>query len=120
MARILLAEDDQASLDLVRRALEMDGHAIVTAGDGSDALEKLGSAGPFDVLVADVHMPGLDGIQLSARALASLPKLRLVLISADQTVFEKARMLRASAMRIAAKPFTLEQIRSEVRAVLEP
>ena len=120
MARILLADDDQGSLDLVRRALEMDGHAVVTASDGLEALARLGSDGPFDVLVADVHMPGLTGIELAAKALASLPHLRLVLISAFPDVLEQARLLRAPAMRVAAKPFSIEKIRAEVRAVLEP
>ncbi len=118
MARILLADDDKGTRDLVRRALEMDGHAVVMSEDGTEALIALAPGG-FDLLVADVQMPGLDGIELAKRAAAQFPRIRLVLMSGYPDVLEKARELEADrGARLLTKPFTIERIRSEVRAAL--
>jgi CheY-like chemotaxis protein len=118
MARILLADDDRGSLDFVCRALEMDGHSVVATQDGNEALEKLKSAGSFDVLVTDVHMPGLDGITLAQKAVEIAPATRLVLMSGFADVLDQARDLEARGARLLAKPFPIEKIRAEVRAVL--
>lgn len=119
MARILLADDDRGSVDFVRRALEMDGHLVVATQDGNDALEKLKSDGGFDVLVSDVHMPGLDGISLAQKATTLAPSIKLVLMSGFAEVLDNARSLEARGARLLAKPFPIEKIRAEVRAALE-
>lgn len=119
MARILLADDDRGSLDFVRRALEMDGHAVVATLDGNEALEKLKTDGTFDILVTDVHMPGLDGITLAQKAASMAPTIRLVLMSGFADVLDQARDLEARGARLLAKPFPIERIRAEVRAALD-
>jgi len=116
MARILLADDDKGSLDLVRRALETDGHVVVTAEDGSEALAVLGDGTGFDLLVADVQMPGIDGIDLARRALARRPGLRIVLMSGYADVLEQARSL--ASVRLVTKPFTIDKMRAEARQAL--
>ena len=118
MARILLADDDRSALDLVRRALEADGHTVATADDGTEAVARLGTAGPFDVLVADVQMPGLDGIAVAATALVALPSIGLVLMSGYPEVLDRARALGGRAVRVLTKPFSMEQMRTAVREVL--
>lgn len=120
MARILLADDDQGSLDMVRRALEMDGHSVVTAEDGNEALAKLGTGADFDVLVTDVQMPGLDGISLAGKAIKVAPTLRLVMMSGYPDILDQARGLGAKKLRLIAKPFTIDKIRAEVKAALAP
>ncbi len=117
MARILLADDDKGSLDLVRRALQLEGHTVVTAEDGSEAL-ALVEPGGFDLLVTDVQMPGLDGIELAHRASARYPALRLVLMSAYPDGLDHAAALAAKGARLVTKPFTIDRIRAEVRAAL--
>lgn len=118
MARILLADDDQVSRDLVRRALETEGHSVVTVEDGSDALAALQSGAGFDVVVTDVQMPGLDGISLAEQALLRAPGTRLVLMSGYLNLLEKARTLPAKHLRLMTKPFTIDAIRAEIRAIL--
>jgi DNA-binding NtrC family response regulator len=117
MARILLADDDKGALDLVRRALELDGHAVVTAEDGSEA-QSLVSAGGFDLLVSDVQMPGLDGISLAKEAVARQPRLRVVLMSGYADGLDLAGPLVARGARVLVKPFAIDRIRAEVRAAL--
>jgi len=119
MARILLADDDGATRDLVKRALEADGHSVDATQDGTEALEKLKSQpGSTDVLVSDVQMPGVDGIQLAGQAIEAQPKLRVLLMSAYPEQLERARALKAVRLGVLTKPFTLEQIRAAVRALL--
>ena len=119
MARILLADDDKATRDLVKRALESEGHTVEITQDGTEALETLGSKpGAFDLLVSDVHMPGLDGIDLAARAIAAAPDLKLLLMSGFTEELERAKALNSPNLAVITKPFTLDQIRTSVRALL--
>jgi two-component system cell cycle response regulator CpdR len=119
MARILLADDDAAARDLVQRALASDGHSVTCTQDGVEALEQLQSASvQFDVLIADVQMPGIDGIALAEKSLNLQPKLRVILISGYADELDRAEHLKGKVARVAAKPVTLEGIRAAVRAAL--
>jgi CheY-like chemotaxis protein len=118
MARILLADDDGATRDLVRRALEADGHKVFATQDGVEALERLAGGEGFDVLVTDVEMPGLDGISLAERAASALPGIGILLISGFPEQLERAKRIRARRVGTLSKPFTLEQARSAVKDVV--
>jgi len=118
MAGILLAEDDAATRDLVERALSMDGHRIIVTQDGAEALEKLQSGQAVDLLISDVQMPGIDGIELVEKGLAERPKLRVILMSGFSDELGRADHLKGRIARVISKPFTLEQIRAAVRSVL--
>ena len=119
MARILLADDDAAARDLVQRALAVDGHDVVCTQDGAEALEQLQSAaGTFDLLIADVLMPALDGIAVAEKAIELQPKLRVILISGFADELDRAKHLKSKVARVVAKPITLEGIRAAVKAAL--
>jgi len=118
MARILLADDDAATRDLVRRALEADGHSVHITQDGSEALECVeGGAQTFDVLVSDVEMPLLDGITLAQRALKQ-PNLRVLLMSGFAEQLDRAKSLEGAQLAVLSKPFSLEAVRASVRRLL--
>jgi two-component system cell cycle response regulator CpdR len=119
MARILLAEDDASTRDLVQRALALDGHEVIVTQDGVEALEKLQAApGRIDLLITDVQMPGLDGVALVEKSLGLAPKLRVVMMSGFADELGRADHLKAKISRIITKPFTLEQIRAAAKAAL--
>lgn len=119
MARILLADDDAATRDLVQRALAMDGHAVVSTQDGAEALEKLQEASSgFDLLISDVQMPVLDGVALVEKGLAAYPHLRVILMSGYADELDRAQHLKSKISKVITKPFQLEQIRSAVKAAL--
>jgi CheY-like chemotaxis protein len=118
MARILLADDDSAPRDIVRRALEADGHVVQSTQDGIEALERLAGGEGFDVLVTDVQMPGLDGVSLAERAANALPGIAIVLMSGFPDQLEKAGRIRAARIATLSKPFTLEQARAAVKSVI--
>jgi CheY-like chemotaxis protein len=116
MADILVVDDDAAMRSMIARALTGDGHAVTEAGDGEAALEVLGKAA-FTLLVTDVQMPGMDGLTLAERAGGMAAGMRVVVISAlEADAVRKAKL--PARTRWVAKPFTLDQIRAEVRAAL--
>lgn len=119
MARILLADDDKATRDLVKRALEADGHEVELTQDGGEALERLAeSATAPDILISDVHMPGIDGIEVARRAIETSPSLKLLLMSGFAEELDRARALPTDTLAVIIKPFTLDQIRTAVRNLL--
>lgn len=119
MARILLADDEAATRDLVRRALETDGHSVEVTESGIDALVVLGATPrQFDLLVTDVNMPGMDGLELSAKARLLNSDIGIVLMSGLVEHLERAKGMTSNRFSTIAKPFTLEQMRSLVRSVL--
>ena len=87
MARILVAEDEEGLRSLVARALLLDGHEVVTANDGAEALDVLTREnGEFELLLTDIRMPIMDGIALALAAARDHPDLGILLMSgfADQ------------------------------------
>jgi CheY-like chemotaxis protein len=117
MAKILLVDDDANMRAMVARALSSDGHQVTEASDGETALEALEKSQEFHLLLTDVQMPGMDGLTLAGRATANAPALRVIIISAlDQQAINAGKL--GSKSRWLAKPFTLDQIRAEVRAAL--
>jgi CheY-like chemotaxis protein len=119
MARILLADDDASTRDLVRRALEADGHTVLVTQDGNEALDHLKADGQrFDVLVTDVEMPMLDGIALAERAFPLQPGVRVLLMSGFSEQLDRAKNLKGAHVGVLSKPFTLDQVRERVRKLL--
>src|SRR6185369_3026980 len=91
MARILVAEDDEAIRGLVVRALTEDGHELTAAADGSAALAVLdGSDTGFDLLLTDVKMPAMDGIALAMAAGREHPDLAIMLMTGYADMRERA------------------------------
>jgi DNA-binding NtrC family response regulator len=116
MARIILTDDEQATRDLVARALLIDGHTVAVMASASEALEHMRqSKGGFDVLVTDVDMPGMDGFELATHALALQPQLAVVMMSGFIDQLNRAKELGTKRSVTVAKPFSLEDIRSKVR-----
>ncbi len=119
MARILVAEDDGAVRALVRRALELDGHAVTTAEDGGEALEVIRREnGRFDLLLSDIRMPVMDGIALALAAARDFPGLRILLMTGYAEQRERAHGLEAIVRDVVQKPFTLAEIRRAVAEAL--
>jgi CheY-like chemotaxis protein len=118
MASILLADDDAAVRDLVKRALSAEGHAVHVTQDGLEALDYLTMHTNIDLLVTDVDMPGLDGISLAERALQLKPRLGIVLMSGFSEQLDRAKALKAHRIASISKPFTLEQIKVAVRSII--
>lgn len=120
MARILLADDDAAMRNALEASLVADGHQVVSADNGADALMIL-TAGPqsFRVLISDVQMPELDGFALAEKALALNPSLRVILMSGYAEGFKKAENLKPRLAAVLTKPVSRDDLRSALAAALK-
>ena len=117
MARILLAEDDDSMRAFLKRSLERAGHEVDAVGDGIDALAALISQ-QFDLLLADIVMPGLDGIELARRAAEDDPHLRVVLITGFAAVALRANQEAPKGTQVLSKPIHLRELLAQVDAIL--
>ena len=117
MAKILITEDEDSLRMFVARALRLDGHETHEAGDGAEGLEKL-SEGPFDLLLSDIRMPVMDGIELVHQASARFPDLKILLMTGYAEQRERADDLAAKVSDVVQKPFALPDIRRAVASAL--
>jgi two-component system cell cycle response regulator CpdR len=119
MARILIAEDEEALCAMCARSLSSVGHEVKTACDGSDALDALKrESGRFDLLLTDIRMPIMDGIALSLAAARDYPDLTILLMTGYADQRERAHGLDALIHDIIPKPFTLAGLRDAVNEAL--
>jgi two-component system cell cycle response regulator CpdR len=119
MARILIADDEEPLRLLVGRAIAMDGHEIVTAEDGAEALEILtDQGGAFDLLLTDIKMPIMDGIALALSAARDFPDLTILLMTGYADQRERATGLNAIVHDVVTKPFSVADIRTAVADAL--
>lgn len=120
MAKILLTEDDEAVRAFIGRALAMDGHEVVEAGDGEEGFDCLQEhQGAFDLLLSDIKMPFMDGIELAHTAATSWPDLKILMMTGYADQRERADNLSKIVVDVVSKPFTLAQIREHVRSALQ-
>jgi two-component system, cell cycle response regulator CpdR len=119
MPRVLIVDDEDSMRLLVARAVAMDGHETVTAQDGAEALEILGSEqGGFDLLLTDIQMPVMDGIALALAAARDFPDLTILLMTGFADQRERASGLNAIAHDVITKPFSVADIRTAVADAL--
>ena len=119
MARILLTEDDDGVRMFVQRALMMDGHDVKTAEDGTDALDLLVEhKGSFDLLLTDIRMPEMDGIELAKSAAGNWPEITILMMTGYADQRERGEGLTAIVHDVVSKPFSLADIRRAVREAL--
>jgi len=120
MARVLIADDEESMRMLTARAIGMDGHTIVTAQDGAEALDILQREdGAFDLLLTDIQMPVMDGIALALAAARDFPRITILLMTGYADQRERASNLDAIAHDVITKPFSVATIRAAVADALK-
>lgn len=119
MPRILVAEDDEPVRALVARALLENGHDVITAADGGAALEVLAREnGRFDLLLADIKMPVMDGIALALATARDHPGVTILLMTGYADQRERAHGLDALIHDVISKPLSVAGIRAAVDEAL--
>ncbi|HEX7884206.1 MAG TPA: response regulator [Afipia sp.] len=119
MSRVLIADDEESMRLLVARAIAMDGHDIMTAEDGAEALEILNrDNGAFDLLLTDIKMPVMDGIALALAVARDFPRVTILLMTGFADQRERASGLDAIVHDVITKPFAVADIRTAVADAL--
>jgi two-component system, OmpR family, response regulator MprA len=116
--KILVVDDERAVRESLRRALELEGYEIELAADGREALERLEAESQPDVLVLDVLMPGVDGLEVCRRLRRSGSRLPVLMLTARDAVENRVAGLDAGADDYVTKPFALEELLARIRALL--
>jgi PAS domain S-box-containing protein len=115
--RVLLVEDDPSVRRLARRALEKDGFEVLEADGGEPAL-RLAAAEALDVLVTDVVMPGMSGLELADRVAELRPGMPVLFVSGYAEDAVENRLLRSAGRELLGKPFRPQQLVERVRRLL--
>ncbi|QIK75050.1 response regulator transcription factor [Nocardioides piscis] len=115
--RVLVVDDDKAVRESLRRSLEFNGYDVALAADGAEALARLGSTNP-DVVVMDVMMPRLDGIEATRTLRATGNDVPVLVLTARDAVGDRVEGLDAGADDYLTKPFALSELLARLRALL--
>jgi DNA-binding response OmpR family regulator len=113
---ILLVDDEEAVQKLLAFPLERDGHRVVVAGDGEEALERF-SREQVDLVVLDIMLPKLDGLEV-CRRLRAASSVPIIMLTARDDELDKVLGLELGADDYITKPFSIREFRSRVRAQL--
>ncbi len=115
--RVLVVDDDRAVRESLRRSLEFNGYDVHLAGDGAEALAGIGSVAP-DVVVMDVMMPRLDGLDATRALRAAGNDVPILVLTARDAVGDRVEGLDAGADDYLTKPFALQELLARLRALL--
>jgi two-component system response regulator MprA len=114
---VLVVDDDKAVRESLRRSLEFNGYAVSLAADGAEALAGIGGVSP-DVVVMDVMMPRLDGIEATKALRAAGHDVPILVLTARDAVGDRVEGLDAGADDYLTKPFALQELLARLRALL--
>jgi two-component system cell cycle response regulator CpdR len=117
LQRILLAEDDESMRKFLERALERAGYDVVSFGNGVEALARVHEE-PFTLLLTDIVMPEMDGIELARRASEVDPDLKIMFITGFAAVTLNTENAAPSDAKVLSKPFHLRDLVNEVGLLL--
>src|SRR6267142_5070271 len=117
-ATLLVADDDEAVRLSLERALTREGYGVVLAPDGQAALDRLRQGG-IDLLLSDLKMPGLTGLELLKQAREAAPDVDVILLTAFGTVEEPVRAMKDGAIDFLTKPLQRAQLVRVIRQALE-
>ena len=117
MCRILLAEDDDSMRGFLERALAKAGYEVTAFANGEEAYERLQQE-PFTLLLTDIVMPRMDGIELARRAAEIDPELKIMFITGFAAVILNNENSAPKDARVLSKPFHLKDLVKEVERLL--
>jgi DNA-binding response OmpR family regulator len=115
--RILVVEDDPRMANLIARALRETGYAVDVVGNGTEAVEQGGLA-PYDLVVLDILLPGMDGFSVCRQLRASSISTPLLMLSARSEIADRVRGLELGADDYLPKPFAIAELRARVGALM--
>jgi two-component system response regulator MprA len=117
MAQILVVDDEPAVRRALERALRLENYDIELAADGREALDRLADR-PADVVILDVMMPGIDGLEVCRRMRAAGDRTPILMLTARDAIDDRVQGLDVGADDYLVKPFALRELQARVRALL--
>lgn len=118
MANILIVDDDPAMLSFLEKALQNAKHNVVGANNGLDALALLKSNDDFDLLLCDIVMPGMDGIELSRKAHQDYPHLKVMFMTGFSAMSLGSKNPENTGNTVLSKPFHMNDLLGRITEIL--
>ncbi len=118
MAAILVVDDELSMRQFLKILLEKEGYKITTAAEGSEAL-ALATQQPFDLVISDIRMPGMSGLELLAQLKQAKADIGVIMITAFASPDDAVAAMKNGAFDYITKPFNVDEIKSVIRAVLK-
>jgi DNA-binding response OmpR family regulator len=114
--RVLLIDDEDRIVNFLALKLKVSGYDVVCSGDGEKGLEMAKTTDP-DIMLLDVIMPGIDGLEV-LRRLRKFSKMPVIVLSAKERIYEEVMALGANAF--ISKPFNPDDLVAKIKAILQP
>lgn len=118
MAKILIVDDEQSILLFLREVLKADGHVIALARDGSEAIRMM-NARSFDLIISDLHMKQLSGIDVLKAAKIEDPNQEVLILTGHGSIHSAVQAMKMGAFDFLTKPIDIEELRHKARLALE-
>lgn len=117
MANVLVVDDEENIRDYIAETMELDGHNVMEAANGLDALELL-RRHPVDLMITDIKMPGMDGIELVGSASENYPNMFCIVMTAHGTIPSAVEAMKTGAIDYLQKPVKIKTLRELTRRIL--
>ena len=118
MSSILVVDDELSMREFLRILLEKEGYRVTLAAEGKSALQ-LAEQHAFDLMISDIRMPGMNGLELLARLKDIQPDVGVIMITAFASPDDAVTAMKCGAFDYITKPFNVDEIKRVVRAVLK-
>jgi len=116
--KILIAEDEEITLKHLRYSLEKEGYAVTCTKNGAEALDKLGGE-TFDILIADIKMPKMDGLTLLGKVKEQYPDTEVIIITGFGSIESAVNAMKQGAAEYITKPFNLDELYLKIKKIRE-
>src|SRR5512136_581346 len=118
MGKVLVSDDELSMRQFLEILLKKEGHQVVCTGDGQEAWARF-QAEPFDLVISDIKMPKMDGLELLRKVKERRPALAVIMVTAYASPEDAIAAMKAGAYDYLTKPFKLEEIKSVIHNALE-
>ncbi|MBI4698398.1 MAG: response regulator, partial [Nitrospirae bacterium] len=118
MLKILAAEDEDITLKHLLYALKHEGYEATGVSNGIEALEKIEKQ-EFDILIADIKMPGMDGLTLLGKVKEKYPKIEVIIITGFGSIESAVNAMKQGASDYITKPFNIDELNRKIKKIQE-
>jgi DNA-binding NtrC family response regulator len=114
---VLIVDDDASLLDSFKSCLKMEGYYCETTGRAVSALELISNKNSFDMMITDIDMPDMNGLELTREAKRLNPDMKIIMMTGLTDKFSYDKVMEAGASDFIKKPFTLKELVSRIKQV---
>ena len=117
--KILIVDDERSMREMLEIFLKREGYSVISSANAADALASVAGEETFDLIITDINMPGLSGLDLLREVKSSVPDIPVIMITAYGSPDSAVEAMKLGAADYITKPFRIEEIKNRISAVIE-